>query len=446
LEIKFIKLIGRIRRLLLATSIIVVANCTSLYAQEFIPTLITGGDTIPNVNTDAPIQNWLQRDNLTGNWGGARTWLKENGITIKIRFTQFYQGLTKGQGNLGFEYGAKTDLLLNVDLNKLGLWRGLSLNVHAEYNFGNSVNGQSGTMIPVNTALFFPGLSGPNAYDLTSVYLVQKMGSSVFLTLGKIDMIDLFSNKLFLGGAGINAFWNCTFAAPPSGTVPPYLFGALLAVKTETANFGFWIYDPTNQVSKSGFEEPFSDGVTFRGSVDFPVTIAGLAGHHGFVALYSTQPGTDLENPGDIILPKTPPGTPGIKNSRYYFAYLFDQYLYQSDNNPKESVGLFGQFGISDGNPNKLYWSAFGGVSGKGLIPGRSRDNWGFGYYYDALSKYFKAAYEPILALSDEQGFEVFYNFSVTPWLVLGADLQIINPVAADGNADYLGSRLLINL
>ncbi len=29
-------------------------------------------------------------------------------------------------------------------------------------------------------------------------------------------------------------------------------------------------------------------------------------------------------------------GTVGMKDNRYYFAYTFDQYLYQSKENPKE--------------------------------------------------------------------------------------------------------------
>lgn len=431
--------------LVLTAAVVACCGWTSLTAQERVaPALNKDGDTISNVNPKQP--TWLERDNLTGDWGGARTWLKANGIILKPRLTQFYQGLTKGEGNLVFEYGAKADLLLNADLNKLGLWKGISLTIHAEYNFGKSVNGQSGTLVPVNTALFFPGISGPNVFDVSSVYVIQNFGSSVTLLLGKINMVDLFASKPFMGGAGIDAFWNCTFAAPPSGTVPPYLFGALLTLRTKTVKYGFWIYDPTSMIGKSGLEEPFSDGVTFRGSVDFPVTIGGLRGHQGFVALYSTQPGTDLKDLGDLILPPEPPGVAGIKNFRYYFNYTLDQYLYQSKQNPNEGVGFFGQLGISDGNPNKLYWSTFVGVGGKGLIPGRSRDNWGAGYYYDVLSKYFIQAVEPIQHLNNnEQGWEFFYNFSLTPWLVIGADFQLIKPLASTQNANYGGLRLMIN-
>lgn len=107
----------------------------------------------------------------------------------------------------------------------------------------------------------------------------------------------------FKGGAGIDSFWNLTFAAPPTGLVPPYLFGALMSVRTEPATCGLWVYDPNSVINKTGFEDPFANGVSIRGSVEFPVTIGGLSGHQGFVALYSTESGTDLSDIGDTFLP-----------------------------------------------------------------------------------------------------------------------------------------------
>jgi len=93
-------------------------------------------------------------------------------------------------------------------------------------------------------------------------------------------------------------------------------------------------HDPNSGVNKSGFEKSFADGITVRGSVEFSVTIAALSGHQGFVALNSTMDGTDLDDLGDIFLPAPSQGTVGIKNHRFYFAYMVDQYLYQSQENP----------------------------------------------------------------------------------------------------------------
>ncbi len=281
----------------MVTAMTFAITCGSLAAQEeAAPSITMGGETTPTITAPAPQPGWLERDTLTGDWGGGRTWLKEHGITLKPRLTQFYQGMTSGDGDHGFKYGGKADLLLNADLSKLGFWKGFSMTVHGEYNFGQSLNGLGGTIVPVNTALDFPGIEGANASDLSSVYLGQTFGDSVSLLAGKINMIDIAAGRPFAGGAGIDSFWNTIFVAPPSGLVPPYLFGALLSVRTEPATFGLWVYDPNSVVNKSPFDNPFADGITFRGTVEFPVTIAGRSGHQGFVALYSTKSGTDLES------------------------------------------------------------------------------------------------------------------------------------------------------
>lgn len=106
--------------------------------EKAVPIINTGGDTTRAITAPAPQPGWLERDTLTGDWGGGRSWLQEHGISLKPRLTQLYQGLTSGDGDHGFEYGGKLDLLLNADAAKLGLWDGLSLTVHAEYNYGES--------------------------------------------------------------------------------------------------------------------------------------------------------------------------------------------------------------------------------------------------------------------------------------------------------------------
>jgi porin len=143
---------------------------------------------------------------LTGDWAGHRIWLKEHGITLAPRLTQFYEGLTAGDADGDFKYGGKADLLLNADLSKLGFWNGFSVTVHAEYNFGESINGAGGTLVPVNTALVFPGMKGADAFDLSSVYFQQQFSDSVSLLFGKINMMDIAARTPFKGGAGIDAY------------------------------------------------------------------------------------------------------------------------------------------------------------------------------------------------------------------------------------------------
>jgi porin len=402
----------------------------------------TGGDAYLAVASAASEPGLRERDTLGGDVGGIRPWLKEHGITIQPRLTQFYQGMPKGDGAHGFEYGGKADMLLNANLTKLGAWHGLFFSIHGEYNFGEAVNGRGGTLIPVNTAMAFPGTEGKDASDISSYYFKQVMfDDAVSLIAGKISIIDYCATKPFMGGVGIDSFWNLVFTAPPSGTVPAYFLGSIMNIRTEPATFGLWVYDPNSSVNKSGLDEPFQDGVTIRGTVSFPLTIFGLSGHQGFAASYSTKDGKDWETVDDVDLSFTSSAT---KTDRWYVAYTFDNWLYQSKENPKEGLGIFGQFAISDGNPNWLHWLAFGGFGGTGLIPGRPIDNWGIGYYYASFASGLKDLDSPYPDIRDEQGLEVFYNYAVTPWLIIGADVQFIRPGLDHDTAIFTGLRTVI--
>ena len=253
-----------------------------------------------------PPSDWATREALSGDWGGARSALKERGIVVKPRLTQFVQGLSAGDGEHGYEYGGKADLFVAADLGKLGFWNGFSMTLQADVNFGRNVNGRGGVLIPVNAALNAPGMEGSDAFDLSSAYFRQDFSDDVSLIFGKVNMIELVSAKPFMGGAGIDSFWNQSFVATPTGTVPPYLFGALMSVFTEPATYRLWVYDPNSAVNKN-IGDAFDGGVSVRGSVDFNVRLGGLRGHQGFTAFYGTQKGADLESLDDVFLPTPEP-------------------------------------------------------------------------------------------------------------------------------------------
>jgi len=79
------------------------------------------------------------------------------------------------------------------------------------------------------------------AFDLSSFYLRQTFGDSVSLIAGKISIVDYCVPKPFIGGGGMDSFWNIVFTAPPSGTVPAYFFGAILSVGKIPKRWSGWI-------------------------------------------------------------------------------------------------------------------------------------------------------------------------------------------------------------
>lgn len=107
----------------------------------------------------------------------------------------------------------------------------------------------------------------------------------------------------------------------------------------------------------------------------------------------------------------------------------------------------------SDGNPNPAHFFFSIGVGGKGIIPSRPIDRFGTGFYYIDVSnpKFTGLLGRTTEFLRDEYGGEIFYNFAITPWLLLTPDLQVIRPAQKEtisgenvNTAVVLGLRLQV--
>lgn len=131
---------------------------------------------------------FLQRETLTGNWGGYRDQLVEKGVKFDLEFTEYYQGLFSGDGNDDFEFGSRADALVDVDTTKLGLWSGGGLHTHLTYRFGDLQAFRGGALWPVNTGSILP-LDEENSLVASSLYLSQRLGNSANLLLGKINAV-----------------------------------------------------------------------------------------------------------------------------------------------------------------------------------------------------------------------------------------------------------------
>jgi porin len=217
--------------------------------------------------------------------------------------------------------------------------------------------------------------------------------------------------------------------------------------KMDPLTFTGMVYDPHDALNRTGFEHPFSQGVTFRGSVDLSSQLFSQPRTDGFAFAVSSEKGTDfasLPYANRLTAPEFDrvfaqdfltdglfgdrTTVPTEKSGRFWFGYSFEQTLWQSPTNPAKSWGLFGQTAVSDGNPNSLQWSVLGGIGGTSPLSGRPYDKFGVGLFYYGYSNELKSHLEPLVQLGDEYGAEIFYNFAITQWLKLTADAQAISP------------------
>lgn len=86
------------------------------------------------------------------------------------------------------------------------------------------------------------------------------------------------------------------------------------------------------------------------------------------------------------------------------------------------------------------------GLGGNGLLKNRQKDQFGFAYVFAGVSSELRSAIDPVLRVGNEHSIEAFYNYSITRWLWLTGDLQIIRPVTRTAKTSVIpASRLVVH-
>ena len=380
----------------------------------------------------------FDRATLSGDWWGARSRLDERGLKFDVHSTQFYQGVAAGGQQRTWQYGGKLDYLFNLDGRKLGVWEGFFLNLHAETRYGEDTNNVDGLIAPSNIVMAFPE---PNTSitSITGLKLTQALSENFALFAGKVNTIDEYAvhyDPALVGLPGRGGFQNTSLVFNPivARTLPYAAAGAGFAVlKDAEPVFTFSVLDPEERAARdlSGL---YDRGVVLVPDLILRPKILGRPGVYNFGGTWSSakyrsfDPAAYLQIPATLV--RDDRFTPQETGSWSLYANFF-QALWVDPDDEKRGWGVFGQFGISDGNPNPIRFVANGGVGGRSMIPGRKRDTFGIGYFYLGLSNNFKALAGAFLPQQDEYGVELFYNLAVAPWARLTYDFQVARPSTA---------------
>ena len=366
---------------------------------------------------------------LLGDLGGWRGEMASHGIAVDLETTQFYQGVFSGGIDREFRYAGRNDYFINVDGEKAGLWKGSFLTLHGETRYGDTINGDTGALMPANTGMLFPAPSG-SVTALTGVKLTQFLSQELLVFGGKINTLDDLKQP-FAGGRGVDAFMNLGLALPMSfaRTIPYSTLGAGFGVLQEHQPvFSFMVLDTHDSPTTSGFEHFFTNGASMFSQVNIPVQWSGLPGHQGVSGSYSTGTYSDLQptiyfdpNAGAVV-------TFGQTSGSWSICYSADQASYVDPTNPQRAWGLFTNIGLADDGPSPIRWSANVGVGGSSPVVTRPLDTFGIGYSYVGYSSPVKDLAPRLLPIGNDQAVELFYNIAVTPWFRVTPDLQILIP------------------
>lgn len=367
---------------------------------------------------------WLERPALTGD----RADLVARGVDVRATLTQVGQGVVDGGKDDDWEYGGRGNLTINLDTQKLNLWPGGFFTLEVEGNFNRSVNGSTGALMAVNSNQLFPEPGGEN-FNVPQLSFAQFVSPYAGAVVGKLDTTSGDMNA-FAHGKGDEQFFNMALSINPVAVIIPYstLGAGIIVLPTKDpaeAILQFSALQASGRASTTGFDDFDSEWIGAaegRVRTDF----FGLTGHQLVGAFYSSREYTSLDQRlGHVVETQSF----ARENGSWGVYYNFDQYLYEFDRQAETGVGVFGRFGASDGGPNvsRFFYSA--GVGGKGIVPGRERDRFGLGaYFIDVSNPTFEGPLGTRTFLSDEWGFEAFYNIALTGWLLLTPDIQVIGP------------------
>lgn len=373
--------------------------------------------------------NLWQRPYLLGDLGGARDELASSGVMVNVSSTQFYQGVPSGGVRRSFEYAGRNDYLVNVDGEKAGMWKGLFVTLHGETRWGDTVNLQSGTIIPPNVAMLFPQPTGTET-ALTGVKFTQALSENFLTFAGKINTLDELKQP-FAGGRGVDAFLNMGLAFPVAAarTIPYSTLGAGFAVLNQMQPIvTMMVLDTNNTPTTTGFETFFDNGATILGRLDIPVMVRDLPGHQGFWGTYSSGTYNDLQATAYFDPITGPFVFFGEDTGSWSVFYSADQALYVDPCNPKRSWGLFTNLGLADNGPSPIRWAANVGLGGSSPVASRPLDTFGVGYSFTGFSGPVHQLAPVISPIRDDHAVELFYNYAITPWFRLTPDVQFLVP------------------
>lgn len=378
----------------------------------------------------------MTREALTGDWGGARTALaEENGIQFAVDVNHYYQGIWDGGRSRESDYSGSSDYRFKFDTEKAGLFPGGFLEVHGETYWGRSINGFTGAALPVNTDFVLSQPGGPGTY-LSHVVYTQFLAENFAVFFGKLDTTTGDANR-FAHGVGDRQFMNLGFSFNPVTLrmVPYSTLGAgVLFIPMDGVTLTFSAVDADGVIDRSGFDTAFSGNTTFAGEIGIDTAFFEQPGRHLFGFAGSNKEYLSVAQDPRVFVPALGI-TPSVEDDAWAFYYNFDQFLVSDPNDPKQGWGVFGRFGVSDGEANIIHRFYSAGLGGTGIIPGRDRDRFGAGYYYLELSDNRLGLFTD----DGEHGVEVFYNIAVTPWFELTADLQVVDGVGRFSDTAVVG-------
>jgi porin len=445
-------------------------------APVFLPFLNNGPVFgLPGTNAG----DFRDRTQLSGDWGGLRTDLARHGFFFDLYSTSALQNVASGGLKTGSTSIQNTQLSINVDTGRAGLWSGGILHFSLESRYGSSSPQNTftaGSSVPQYTGLAYPGPFFVHDVLPTEYFLLQALTPKFAVILGKANVLT-HADQTFFGDNSKYYFANLNFNKNPMAlnfynTYALAAIGIWTPSKWLTAVAG--VYDPNTEANN--FATKAFDHVNAYGIAIFSYKLGHhLPGQSWAQYNWTNKPKIDLSSPFGQLSPSDVPqavgtllGTPSsqalptnYKSTSWVTVGNFAQYLFVKDHpgaiaeklgsgQPLRGIGLFGRIGYAPEETNPITRDASVALFANGLSDHRPNDSFGLGIYHNGISQPLKNDFARLAGATakNEQGLEVFYDVAITPAIRLIPSYQHIwNPLTAEvakneRSADVFNLRL----
>ncbi|WP_179402158.1 carbohydrate porin [Burkholderia guangdongensis] len=432
----------------------------------------TASDATAPASAPAPTGFW-DRSNLLGNMGGVRDRLGDAGITLNLTETSEYLNNVSGGTRRGGAYDGLSQLGVSVDTSKAIGLPGGTFNVSALNIHGTNLTQRNLALLQTAS-----GIEADATTRLWELWYQQAFANgNVDVKVGQQSLDQEFMTSQYAA-----TFVNATFGWPvlPSADMPaggPAYPLSALGVRLRVKPSDAWtvmagVFDGNPAGRRDGDPQRFDahgtnfdlrSGALVIGEVQYALNAppadpkapapAGLPGTYKFGVWYQSQHFDDLSNDtnGASLANPASNGIPASHRGDYGFYAVADQMVWRPSADSPRAVGVFARVIGAPGDRNLVDLGVNAGVTLKAPFAGRDNDVAGLAVGYAKVGSHARALDGAIGTYTTpgypvrtaETVVEATYQFQVTPWWQIQADLQhVFRPSGGIPNPNASGARI----
>ncbi|MGA0531324.1 carbohydrate porin [Hansschlegelia sp. KR7-227] len=410
----------------------------------------------------------MEREKLTGDWGGARSALEDKGVSVEATFTGDFSTNTSGGLRRDEGFSGLLQLGLTLDLEKLVGWQGGEIYAGAYF-----IRGHGLTTHEVGNLLTMSNIEFDHSNRLAEVYFKQTLlDDKLTFKIGQLaadgdfatsDTAGLFVNSTFgwPGLMGVDLYsGGPAYPVPTPGVHAAYTFNDQWSVQA-----GLYNGDPAGRDDKNdhNLDFPVNDGAFAIGELIYThAPEGGLPGVYKVGAWYNSLHFEDLRRAQNGLSLADPGADDPRRHDGAYAIYgVIDQTVWQEttatdlkDPKPEaagRALSVFARGVVSPESDRSLIDYYFDvGFNFKGPFRSRPDDVFGVAFAYAHISKQAQRLDRDSIRIngsgtvrSSEMVIEASYQAAVAGWLKVQPFAQyVVRPGGGDPDPDRPNRRI----